>query len=64
MPGRAARINNALKESRFEQFRMTIVPLQLEDNGEHFELLLRMRAETGKIVAPTSSLPGQSLGDD
>jgi len=48
----AARINNALEESRFELFRMTILPLQKEDAGEHFELLLRMRDESGKIVAP------------
>jgi len=48
----AARINNALEESRFELFRMTILPLQVEDAGEHFELLLRMRDENGKIVAP------------
>jgi diguanylate cyclase (GGDEF)-like protein/PAS domain S-box-containing protein len=48
----AARINNALEESRFELFRMTILPLQQEDSGEHFELLLRMRDESGKIVAP------------
>jgi len=48
----AARINNALEESRFELFRMAIRPLQVEDQGEHFELLLRMRDETGKIVAP------------
>jgi len=48
----AARINNALEESRFELFRMTIMPLQVEDAGEHFELLLRMRDESGKIVAP------------
>ena len=48
----AARINNALEESRFELFRMTIQPLQSEDSGEHFELLLRMRDESGKIVAP------------
>jgi len=48
----AARINNALEESRFELFRMTIQPLQQEDAGEHFELLLRMRDESGKIVAP------------
>ena len=48
----AARINNALEESRFELFRMTILPLQTEDAGEHFELLLRMRDESGKIVAP------------
>jgi diguanylate cyclase (GGDEF)-like protein/PAS domain S-box-containing protein len=48
----AARINNALEESRFELYRMTILPLQQEDAGEHFELLLRMRDESGKIVAP------------
>jgi diguanylate cyclase (GGDEF)-like protein/PAS domain S-box-containing protein len=48
----AARINNALEESRFELYRMTIQPLQVEDAGEHFELLLRMRDESGKIVAP------------
>ncbi len=48
----AARINNALEESRFELFRMAIQPLQEEDAGEHFELLLRMRDESGKIVAP------------
>ncbi len=48
----AARINNALEESRFELFRMTIQPLQAEETGEHFELLLRMRDEAGKIVAP------------
>ena len=48
----AARINNALEESRFDLFRMTILPLQHEDAGEHFELLLRMRDESGKIVAP------------
>jgi diguanylate cyclase (GGDEF)-like protein/PAS domain S-box-containing protein len=48
----AARINNALEESRFDLFRMTILPLQQDDGGEHFELLLRMRDESGKIVAP------------
>ncbi len=48
----AARINNALEESRFELYRMTILPLQIEDAGEHFELLLRMRDESGKIIAP------------
>ncbi len=48
----AARINNALEESRFELFRMTILPLQGVEHGEHYELLLRMRDETGKIVAP------------
>ena len=48
----AARINNALEESRFELFRMAILPLQKDEPGEHYELLLRMTDESGKIVAP------------
>jgi diguanylate cyclase (GGDEF)-like protein/PAS domain S-box-containing protein len=48
----AARINNALEESRFELYRMAIQPLQRSEGGAHYELLLRMRDETGKIVTP------------
>ncbi len=48
----AARINNALEESRFELYRMAIQPLQKAEVGAHYELLLRMKDETGKIVAP------------
>ncbi len=48
----AARINNALEEDRFELFRQTILPLQVPETGAHYELLLRMRDESGKIVAP------------
>jgi len=48
----AARINNALEEGRFELFRMTIQPLQQAESGAHYELLLRMKDENGKIVSP------------
>jgi diguanylate cyclase (GGDEF)-like protein/PAS domain S-box-containing protein len=48
----AARINNALEDNRFEIFRQMIQPLQKPDSGLHYELLLRMRDEAGKIVAP------------
>jgi len=48
----AARINNALEEDRFELFRQTILPLQAEEEGAHYEILLRMRDEGGSIVAP------------
>ena len=48
----AARINNALEEDRFELFRQTILPLQMESEGAHYEILLRMRDETGSIIAP------------
>ncbi|MGI9343835.1 MAG: EAL domain-containing protein, partial [Gammaproteobacteria bacterium] len=48
----AARINNALEDSRFELFRQTIQPLQEPERGSHFELLLRMRDENGSLVSP------------
>jgi len=48
----AARINNALEESRFELFRQPIMPLQGQAGGAHYELLLRMRDEQGQIIAP------------
>ena len=48
----AARINNALEDGRFEIFRQVIQPLQQPATGLHYELLLRMRDEAGKIVAP------------
>jgi len=48
----AARINNALEEARFELFRMTILPLQGQDHGAHYELLLRMKDENGQMVSP------------
>lgn len=48
----AARINNALEENRFELFRQTIQPLQSDEDGAHYEILLRMRDESGGIIAP------------
>jgi len=49
----AARISNALEENRFELFRQTIKPLQSGlETGAHYELLLRMRDESGNLVAP------------
>src|SRR5246500_5544364 len=48
----AARINAALEEGRFELYRMAISPLQRVETGAHYELLLRLKDETGRIVAP------------
>jgi len=48
----AARINNALEEDRFELYRQTIQPLQVEEPGAHYEILLRMRDENGGIISP------------
>jgi diguanylate cyclase (GGDEF)-like protein/PAS domain S-box-containing protein len=48
----AARINSALEDSRFELFRMAIQPLNVVEDGAHYELLLRMRDEQGQLVSP------------
>jgi diguanylate cyclase (GGDEF)-like protein/PAS domain S-box-containing protein len=48
----ASRISAALEEGRFELYRMPIMPLQTPDVGAHYEILLRMRDEGGRIVAP------------
>ncbi len=48
----AARINNALEDNRFELYRQTILPLQTPEEGEHYEILLRMRDENGGIISP------------
>jgi EAL domain-containing protein (putative c-di-GMP-specific phosphodiesterase class I) len=48
----AARINAALEEGRFELYRMAIMPLQRVETGAHYELLLRLKDESGRIVAP------------
>ena len=48
----AARINTALEENRFELFRQTIQPLQADEEGAHYEILLRMRDENGGIISP------------
>lgn len=50
----AARINAALEEGRFELHRMTIAALQQTERGEHYEILLRMRDENGRVVSPDS----------
>ncbi len=48
----ASRINAALEEGRFDIYRQVIRPLQNEEEGLHYEILLRMRDEAGKIISP------------
>jgi diguanylate cyclase (GGDEF)-like protein/PAS domain S-box-containing protein len=48
----AARISAALDDGRFDLYRMPIAPLQAKEEGEHYEILVRMRDESGKIVSP------------
>src|SRR5690606_16954448 len=48
----AGRSRAALDEGRLELYRRPIMPLQVREQGDHYEILVRMRDETGKIVSP------------
>jgi diguanylate cyclase (GGDEF)-like protein/PAS domain S-box-containing protein len=48
----AARISAALDDGRFELYRMPIMSLKHREEGEHYEILVRMRDEQGKIISP------------
>ncbi len=53
-----ARINRALEENRFHLRCQPIVPIGSGENeGDHYELLIRMEDEDGRIVAPGAFLP-------
>lgn len=54
----ASQINKALEENRFCLYYQTIVPVANADsNGEHYEVLLRLYDETGKLVPPNLFIP-------
>lgn len=48
----AARVNHALEDSRFELYQQLIQPLNGTAEGDHFELLLRLRDEKNRLVPP------------
>jgi len=52
-----SRINRAFDEGRFRLYRQPIVPVNGQEEGEHFELLLRMEDEQGGEVPPGAFLP-------
>jgi diguanylate cyclase (GGDEF)-like protein len=51
------RVQKALEEDQFVLYFQPIVPLQQTENGDHFELLIRMRGEGGEIITPQCFLP-------
>ena len=54
----ATKIDDALRESRFELNFQRISPVRPENNlGDHYELLIRMRDESGLVVSPGEFLP-------
>lgn len=53
-----AKISKALEENRMLLYRQTILPLHgIEQQVEHFEVLLRMRDEDGELLSPMAFLP-------
>lgn len=50
------RINKALEEDLFCLYTQAIVPLNIEE-GEHCEILLRMKDKNGCIISPSTFLP-------
>jgi diguanylate cyclase (GGDEF)-like protein len=53
-----SKLARARDESRFELFYQPIVPIQPRpQEREHFELMLRLRDESGTIVAPAEFIP-------
>jgi diguanylate cyclase (GGDEF)-like protein len=52
------RLHDALEHDRFCLYQQTISPLQSHNaRGAHFELLLRLRDDEGKLVAPGIFIP-------
>jgi len=53
-----SRLTRACEESRFELFYQPIVPIgSTLPEREHFELMLRLRDESGRIIAPAEFIP-------
>ncbi len=52
-----SRINKALEEDRFVLYAQEIRPLATADNHRHFEILVRMRDESGELIPPAIFLP-------
>lgn len=53
-----SRINRALDEDRFHLVFQPIAPIvTADDDGDHYELLLRMEGDEGRLVPPGAFLP-------
>ena len=52
-----SRITHALEENRFCLYCQKIISLKENDNQEHYEILLRLLDEEGKLVPPMAFIP-------
>lgn len=55
--GWVQRLHRALERDRFRLYAQTITPLRDEDETEHFEMLLRLEDDGGRLVPPISFIP-------
>jgi diguanylate cyclase (GGDEF)-like protein/PAS domain S-box-containing protein len=54
----ATRLSRALEEDRFCLYYQTIAAIfPTQQNGEHYEVLLRLRDESGHLVSPMTFIP-------
>ncbi len=51
------KVNRALEEDRFLLYYQPIVPINKDNKEKHFELLIRMKDDAGKLIPPGFFLP-------
>lgn len=51
------RINKSLEENRFVLYRQKILSLDIDNEEEHYELLIRLLDENGGIISPIQFIP-------
>jgi diguanylate cyclase (GGDEF)-like protein len=57
------KINRALEENRFCLYYQKITPITAISNKEHYEVLVRLLSETGKLILPMNFLPAAERYD-
>ncbi len=52
-----SRLTQALEQDALQLYQQTIAPLQIDDEGMHYEVLVRLRGEDGVIYPPGAFMP-------
>jgi len=58
-----AKIHRALEQDAFELYCQPIIPVDDEQEGDHYEILLRMHMENGEVVPPGAFMPAAERYD-
>ena len=51
------RINKSLEDDRFVVYRQKILSLDIDNDEEHYEILIRLKEENGTIISPIQFIP-------